>query len=324
MFLFEEPIMSINRRHERLIPLGKRAARLNRCADAGSEYCPCTLAELGECIECSVLRSENHCRCDTAVSCVFLHTLWQKGEKRTSRNVSILDTKTRPDGVVLLNVRVSPLLAAELCFPGSFVFLRGDENPSFDIPLAVVRSSVENRSLTLAYKIFGPKTKRLAQCRESVLLRGPYWNGIVGREWIDNSQHRECLLVAGGMSTSVLPNIVDSLLRRGNRITVVLGLPGSMFIREFLPENEIQILEMTFPDEKESLRSLMKQIAPKLLFCGGEYPLLNLVSELSGEPDSEPDLAYTRNRRMCCGEGICGSCVETIDGVSIRTCKTVR
>lgn len=316
--------MSIDRRHERTTSVGKLIARLNRCADAGSEYCPCTLAELGECIECSVLRGENRCLCDYSVSCIFAHGLLQKGKKRTSRNASILDTKTRSDGVVLLDVRVSPLMATELRFPGSFVFLRGDENPSFDIPLAVVRSSVENRSLTLAYKIFGPKTKRLAQCRESVLLRGPYWNGIVGRRFLDEAERRECLLVAGGMSTSVLPHIVDSLLRRQNRITVVLGLPGSMFIRDFLPENNVRVFEMTFPNEKESLRTLMAEISPDLLFCGGEYPLLNMVSELAGELENKPDMAYTRNRRMCCGEGICGSCVETVDGVSIRTCKTIR
>lgn len=316
--------MSVDRRLERTSSSGKLAAGLNRCADAGSEYCPCTLAELGECIECSVLRGENQCLCDHSASCVFAHGLMRKGKKRISRNVPILDAKIRADGVVLLDVRVSPLMAAELRFPGSFVFLRGDENPSFDIPLAVVRSSVENRTLTLAYKIFGPKTKRLAQCRDSILLRGPYWNGIVGRRFIDETERRECLLVAGGMSTSVLPNIVDSLLRRQNRVTVVLGLPGSMFIRDFLPENDARILEMAFPDEKESLRSLMAEISPDLLFCGGEYPLLNMISELAGQLKNKPDMAYTRNRRMCCGEGICGSCVETVDGISIRTCKTIR
>ena len=316
--------MSIDRRRERLIPSEKRSFRSDRCSDAGSDYCPCILSKLGECIECSLLRGEKDCRCDGSVSCIFAHGLWQKGRKRISRNAAILNSRVRPDGVVLLEVHVAPLTAAELSFPGSFVFVRGDENPSFDIPLAVVRASVETQSLTLAYKIFGPKTKRLAQCHESVLIRGPYWNGIVGRRFIEHAERQECLLVAGGMSTSVLPNIVDALLRRQNHVTVVLGLPGIMFIRDFLPENDIRILEMMFPDEKESLRAFMKEIGPELIFCGGEYPLLNMVSELAGQLDQVPKTAYTRNRRMCCGEGICGSCVETVDGVSIRTCKTIR
>lgn len=126
------------------------------------------------------------------------------------------------------------------------------------------------------------------------------------------------------MSTSVLPNIIGDLLRKKNRITVVLGLPGSLFVKDFLPENDIGILQMTFPDEKESLRCLMSETMPDLVFCGGEYPLLNMVSELVAQRENKSDLVHTRNRKMCCGEGICGSCVETIDGVSIRTCKTIR
>lgn len=316
--------MSIDRRQERSIPGQKHPVRGDRCSDAGSEYCPCVLSELGECIECSILRGENGCRCDGSGSCILAHGFRQQGKKRISRQVSVLNSIVRPDGVVLLDVHASPMLAAELSFPGSFVFVRGDENPNFDIPLAVIRSSVETSSVTLAYKIFGPKTKRLSQCRETVLIRGPYWNGIVGRRLIDQARRRRCLLVAGGMSTSVLPNIVDTLLRRRNRVTVVLGLPGSMFIRDFMPENDVRILQLAFPDEKESLLALMKETAPELMFCGGEYPLLNMISGLVGQLEYAPKLAYTRNRRMCCGEGICGSCVETVDGVSIRTCKTVR
>lgn len=316
--------MSIDRRHERLTPSGKPAGHADRCSDAGSDYCPCPLAELGECIECTILRGGNQCRCRGSTPCILAHGMGNRSRKRTGRPAAIEEVCIGPDGVVLQKFHVSPLLAAELSVPGSFVFVRGDEDPSFDIPLAVVRASVETRSATLAYKILGPKTKRLARCRESVLLRGPYWNGIVGRRSIEEARNRPCLLVAGGMSTSVLPNIVDSLLRRRNRVTVVLGLPGSLFIEDFLPENEIRIHRMMFPDEKGRLRELMDETAPGLLFCGGEYYLLNMISEIAASLEIKPELAYTRNRKMCCGEGICGACVETVDGVSIRTCKTIR
>ena len=33
------------------------------CIDAGSEYCPCKLAEMGECILCSQMHGECFCDC---------------------------------------------------------------------------------------------------------------------------------------------------------------------------------------------------------------------------------------------------------------------
>ncbi len=42
--------------HGTSLPLGKESAI---CFDAGSKYCPCELAVLGQCVTCSQLRGED-------------------------------------------------------------------------------------------------------------------------------------------------------------------------------------------------------------------------------------------------------------------------
>lgn len=121
------------------------------CVDAGSAYCPCQLAELGQCIECSLLRGEGECRCHWAGSCILSHSQWGRGKVRQSCKFPILQQWERHEGAIIVAVRVTPSLAAELRAPGSFVFARGNENPHFDTPIAVVRAYPETQTIILAY-----------------------------------------------------------------------------------------------------------------------------------------------------------------------------
>ena len=60
------------------------------CVDAGSAYCPCQLAELGQCIECSLLRGEGECRCHWAGSCILSHSQWGRGKVQSFSNGSAM------------------------------------------------------------------------------------------------------------------------------------------------------------------------------------------------------------------------------------------
>ena len=317
-------------RHERLAamvceaPPRPRVSRPVECVDAGSVYCPCQLAELGHCIACSLLRGESECRCHGSGSCVWAHSQWGRGKVRQSRRFPILRQEEYPDGAVLLAVRVTPSLAAELRTPGSFVFVRGDDNPHFDTPLAVVRAFPETQSILLAYKVIGPKTESLRGAGTDVWIRGPYWNGITGRRHILAAKGESCLLVSGGIAASVLPNVVDALLRGGNRVTAVLGKPESSFIRNFLPESGMRVFEMTFPDEKEALRTVMKEVPCQMVFCAGGDPLAAMVAAVSVRAGVSAVFLGSVSQTMCCGEGICGACHDMRGCESIRVCKTLR
>lgn len=296
------------------------------CVDAGSRYCPCSLASLGECIECSIMRGETVCSCRWPGACILAHSDWQGANAgmRQSVRVPIIDSTTLEDGSTIVTVRVSPLLAAEVMSPGSFVFARGNENPHFDAPFAVAHASPEKKELTFVYKTLGPKTRSLLANKDSLWLRGPYWNGIAGRHFIDAAENKKCLLIGGGVSVAVLPNVVRSLLRRNNTVMLVQALPVAIEISGFLPLEEMEIVTMVFPEERPRLHSLMKDFAPDLVFGGGGRLLQLMVSEFAGDLPVAPDMVFTQDQNMCCGEGICGACLEMVDGRLIRICKTMR
>jgi len=133
-----------------------------------------------------------------------------------------------------------------------------------------------------------------------------------------------CLLVSGGIAASVLPNVADSLLRGGNQVTAVLGKPECAFIKEFLPASEMRVLEMAFPDEKEALHTLMKEISCQMVFCAGGELLTKMTTDISARAGVAALFFGAVRRTMCCGEGICGACHDVIGCESIRVCKTLR
>lgn len=72
------------------------------CVDAGSAYCPCQLAELGQCIECSLLRGEDECRCHWAGSCIWSHSQWGRGKIRQSCKFPILQQWEHHEGAIIV------------------------------------------------------------------------------------------------------------------------------------------------------------------------------------------------------------------------------
>lgn len=308
-------------------PPKPHGASLLQCVDAGSAYCPCYLAELGECLECSILRGEKECRCRWPGICVLSHHAWQggTGTRRQSVRAPIVDRRTLQEDLEIVSIRTTPKLAGELRLPGSFVFVRGDAAAFFDAPMAVLHASPEQGTVTFAYAVLGPKTQRLSRCGEHLWLRGPYWNGITGHRHIEGVRGEACLVVAGGTAQSLAPNVVRSLLRHGNRVTVVLGRPGALFCNPFLPADSqsLDVVKMHFPDDLASLGRLMRQLAPSLLFCGGGELLRGMVSSLASTLSAPPALAWANGYRMCCGEGVCGACLSANQGQPVRRCKAL-
>ena len=308
-------------------PPRRNGATLLQCVDAGSAYCPCYLAELGECLECSILRGEKECRCRWPGICVLAHHAWQgrTATRRQSVQVPVVARERREEDLEIVSVRVKPQLAGELRLPGSFVFVRGDAAAFFDAPMAVVHASPEQGTVTFAYAMLGPKTKRLSRCGEHLWLRGPYWNGITGHRHIEGARGQVCLVVAGGTAQSLTPNVIRSLLRHGNSVTVVLGRPGALFCRPFFPADtkNLDVLEMRFPDGLSSLGRLMRQLAPRLLFCAGGELLRGMVLSLASTLSSPPVLAWANGYRTCCGEGVCGACLSETQGQTVRRCKAL-
>ena len=57
------------------------------CIDAGSENCPCLLAESGDCITCSRLQGKDCCDCNWRGVCIYNEYI-QNGKKINNRRES--------------------------------------------------------------------------------------------------------------------------------------------------------------------------------------------------------------------------------------------
>ncbi len=65
------------------------------CVDAGSEYCPCHLAENGTCLACSLLSGEDFCDCRWSGSCSYLNYQFSQGVINERSECTVLVNKKR-------------------------------------------------------------------------------------------------------------------------------------------------------------------------------------------------------------------------------------
>ena len=57
----------------------------NICVDAGTENCPCSLADTGDCLICSRLNGKDKCDCHWAGLCIYNEFIQNDGKIRNKR-----------------------------------------------------------------------------------------------------------------------------------------------------------------------------------------------------------------------------------------------
>lgn len=307
------------------------------CIDINSPFCPCLLAETNHCVFCSHLKGQPVCDCNWCGVCILYEHQWQpKNGGWRSENVPVrmeMESKVSRRELIahntwLLQFAVGPELAVELKKTGAFVFLRRPEDPHyFHFPVGVMK--VTGDDVQVVVEAVGPKSGRLLEPgAETVLVRGPYYNGVLGQPWIDNITCGTILLVAGGMGQPPALPIAARLLANGNSVTALLapGKIGKVFI-----DAELRDLGATV-HAVDSMRRAGTSLLTAWLADGDTRP--DLV--VSAGPDDQHHgviaamqaagvnvpMAATNNATLCCGEGICGSCEhETGDNRRVRLCK---
>lgn len=308
---------------------------MSRCIDINSQYCPCLLAETNNCVFCSHLSGQSACDCNWAGVCVLYEKHWQRKKKQHIRgdeeNAIRIEEETEyaiveqvNDSTYILEFAVSNELAQALRKTGSFVFLRRPRDPHFyHFPVGIMK--VSDNKIYVAVEAIGPKSSRIVTGDEKLLsVRGPYYNGVLGQPWIDNMNNGRILLVAGGMGQAPALPLVTKLIENGNKVTAIIapGHTGTVFIETQLENLGVEVRKVP------SMRRIGMSILADIM---GEYDLI-----VSSGPDDQhygvidamqslninKPMAATNNATMCCGEGICGSCLkETHDNRFIRTCK---
>jgi NAD(P)H-flavin reductase len=133
------------------------------------------------------------------------------------------------------------------------------------------------------------------------------------------------LLIAGGMGQPPALPAAMKLSQNHNEVSAILapGKVGKFFIAEELSNLGIELYQVASMRKNgmQLLTKLLKE-KPDLIVSAGpdeqHYAIVNILQDMA----LDIPMAATNNSPMCCGEGICGSCIkETNDNKKIRTCK---
>lgn len=309
------------------------------CVDAGTEYCPCYLAEIGECIMCSQLQGHLFCDCKNWKGvCIYQEYVWNKYQIKEGRKnliCKVVRKKTISDSVMILNIAVNNTLLRELNQPGAYVFLRHPEDPwYYDTPMSVLRVNEEEGTIEIAIQIKGVKTKSVLKVDKEIYLRGPYWNGLLGLKYLKVLRNEKALLIARGIGQASAAPVARKLILSGNEVEVILdsGRVGVNFAEDYLKELGCKITLKSVLDLKkleipaETLNYINQVIEDKnikLVYSGGADKIHEGITRLLNQIDRDIFFTCSNDAKICCGEGICGSCQTRLaDGSRVKTCKT--
>ncbi|HHY92031.1 MAG TPA: hypothetical protein GX511_01660 [Firmicutes bacterium] len=282
------------------------------CVDAGSPYCPCYLAESGECIACSLLRGQDFCQCSWSGVCSYLNYRWAGGkiQGRCEELVEVTRETIAPD-LIRFILAAKAEMVRELGNPGAFILLRSLElPPAATVPLSVVDAYGER--VEVVVHVDGPKTRFLAHPEVRLAVKGPFYSGVQGLAFLKGLRSGLGVIVAGGVGQSAAVLVARQLRRGGNRVLACLapGRAGVNYVADPLRRLGVEVTEVTTL-RREGWPLFTRWLAegPGVIFSAGPDALHERVAAWLHEQGRPIPLATAQNAIMCCGEGLCGSCV---------------
>lgn len=307
------------------------------CIDAGTEYCPCSLAERGECIICSQLKDKVFCDClnwkGTCIYQEFINNKEKASKARQFERYNVIKKEYIRKDLFLLDIEVSKTLARELNNLGAFVFLKNIVDAEcYSTPISVLESNIFTNTIKVAVKVAGAKTKALDKCGRKILLKGPYWNGIQGVKFLKELKNKSCLIIGRGVAAAPAVLAAKKMIYAGNQVYVLLdpGRSVSNFTKPYFIKHGCIVEDMRFCSEGKFLSSefrayiekLMKKWNFNVVLSAGDDEFHRMIIGFINNINSDVNFATVNNSTMCCGEGICGSCqIKGANGETIKTCK---
>lgn len=308
------------------------------CIDAGTEFCPCHLAESNECILCSQLQGSCFCDCLNWNGVCIYHEFINNGSKakegRKTFNCLVEKKVLYQNDVLLIKFKVPHKLAIDLVKPGSFIFIRTNENVYFDVPISILESNIETNIVTIMIEIRGIKTKKLLDIEEGgeITIRGPYWNGVFGLKNLNKQVNNNVLVIARGIGMAPMMPVIRKLSLNNNNINLILDKDPykGNYVQEFLSEYNLNIIEESVLDKGEltdEVKVLIKSYIKEknvsyIHLAGADILTVKIIEYLDNIEGDEVKLSCCNNIKMCCGEGVCGSCTARFSGHRVkRFCK---
>lgn len=309
------------------------------CIDSGTEFCPCKLAESGECIVCSQLQGGCFCDCLNWNGVCIYHEFINNGSKakegRKTYNCLVKETKFYEKDVLLIRFEVPHKLAIDLVKPGSFIFIRSNkDNVYFDVPISVMESDIETNIVSIMIEVRGIKTKNLLEIKEgeNITIRGPYWNGVFGLKNLKSQTNNNVLVLARGIGMAPMIPVIRKLSLNNNNINLILDETPykDNYVKEYLDEYNVEVNKEILIDKgdlsdeaKVIIKNLINEKDIKYIhISGADILTIKVIEYLDSLDRKDIKLSCCNNVKMCCGEGVCGSCTARFSGHRVkRFCK---
>lgn len=269
--------------------------------------------------------------------CIYqeLHDNGNKAkEQRKTYTCKVCEKVLYPDDVLLIKFEAPHKLVIDLARPGSFIFIRSEENVYFDVPISILESDIETNIISIMIEIRGIKTKQLLNIESggNITIRGPYWNGVFGLKNIRKQKNNEALVIARGIGMAPMMPVIDRLVENGNTVTLLLDKQPfkEIYVSEWLDKLNIVPQEMNLiekgelsPEGKVAIKSIVKYNNISLIhIAGADILTYSVIDFLDSLDRKDIDLSCCNNFKMCCGEGVCGSCTARFSGHRVkRFCK---
>ncbi|MBT3258176.1 MAG: sulfide/dihydroorotate dehydrogenase-like FAD/NAD-binding protein [Deltaproteobacteria bacterium] len=309
---------------------------ITKCIDAGTKYCPCKLAEIGQCIVCSQCGGKQSCSCSNwNGACIYQEFLNNKMKAKSMRGSyrCKVSTVIPFDDVMFVRAEVPYELELELVSPGSFVFARINENPFFDTPISVLFTEFSTGTIGLAVITKGVKTIPFQALKggDFLFLRGPYFNGIFGQHDLQRQMNGNALVLARGIGFLPSLSVIAALHHQHNETKIFLDWSNFnvkllAFFNDFF-ELKSERLTLLGPsgmtaEAKEMIRNTLEENINFIHIGGSDFLVCQVVNFLKECRYTDIRLSCCNNAKLCCGEGICGACTQN-DSAQIvrRLCK---
>lgn len=235
------------------------------------------------------------------------------------------------DKLCIFTISASRSLVHELIYPGSFVFARSPETSIyFDTPISIMEADTKENTLKIAIEIRGIKTKSICKLKEDekLLIRGPFWNGVLGLGNIYKAKEGVSIVIARGIGTAPGAQVLKKLYSNGNRIISIVDKTPfkNIFGKEHFEMCNSEILQCKMlqngelsSEFKTMLQQILKVESINLIHCDGPDILIYNLLEFIGD---SINFSCCNNSKMCCGEGVCGTCSTRYKNrVVKRLCK---
>lgn len=307
------------------------------CIDAGTEYCPCKLAEYGQCLICSQCQGEEFCDCLNWKGVCIYQEFYNNGnvakDGRKTYECVVEDIINYDNKLIMIKFKAIHKLVLDLVKPGSYIFIRTDGNAYFDIPISIMNCDVEEDIITIAIEIRGIKTAKLLniKAKDNIVIRGPYWNGVFGIKNILAQRQAKALILARGIGLAPMLPVIRKLISQDNEVQVVIDKnPFEVnFAEEFLIKYNVKVTENSLLDKgnlsdhaKVIIKDALNEGTSYIHVGGADILTYNVINYLDEIDRNDISLSCCNNFKMCCGEGICGACTARYSGHRVkRFCK---